>query len=106
MNIGKLNKRISIIEQSTNQNSYGEVEDSWESILEVWANVKPLQGRELYLAKQTNAELTSKVTIRYTTSVSPDNRIKYGNRIFEIISPPINVNEENRFLELLCKELI
>lgn len=106
MNPSLLNKRVSILEQSTTQNSYGETESNWLTIATVWANIRPLRGRELYQANQVHSETTSKVTIRYRSGILPKMRINYSGRILEIIAPPINISEENRFLEILCKELI
>ncbi|SDM17464.1 phage head closure protein [Bacillus sp. OK048] len=106
MNPGKLDKRITIIGPSGNQNSYGETEGASPVIATVWANIKPLQGREYFWAKQVHAELTSKVIIRYRQDILPNMRIKHGKRTLEIIAPPININEQNRYLELLCKEVI
>lgn len=106
MNPGQLNKRITFLEQTASQNSYGESENTWNEIATVWANVKPLQGRELYLAKQVHAEISSKITIRYRPGVLPKMRIKYGVRTLEIIAPPIDIEEKNLFLEIACKEVM
>jgi len=73
----------------------------------VWGKIQPLRGRELFLAQQVNAEITSKVTIRYygTTTVTPEHRVYFGARILEIITV-INPDERNESLELLCKEVV
>jgi SPP1 family predicted phage head-tail adaptor len=106
MNPGELNKRITFLAQSSQQNSYGEVEHSWNDIETVWANVKTLQGRELFQAQQVHSEITSKIIVRYLTGITANMRIRYGSRILQIIGPPINVDEKNRYLELSCKEVI
>jgi SPP1 family predicted phage head-tail adaptor len=106
MNPGELNKRITFLVQSSVQNSYGEVENTWNDIQTVWATVKTLQGRELFQANQVHSEITSKITIRYLTGITANMRLRYGNRILQIIGPPINIDEKNRYLELSCKEVI
>ncbi|MFJ5713119.1 phage head closure protein [Neobacillus sp. NPDC093127] len=107
MNPGKLDKRIIFLEKSKEKQAVGgHKKDEWNDVCKVWANIKPLQGREYFWAKQVHAELTIKVTIRYRTEILPSMRIKYGERTLEIIAPPINIDEKNCFLELLCKEVI
>jgi SPP1 family predicted phage head-tail adaptor len=106
MNPGKLKKRITFLEQSSLRNSYGEKENTWNEVDTVWANVLTLTGRALFQANQVHAEVTSKVIIRYRKDIKSNMRIRYGDRILEIIAPPINMNEANRFLEISCKEVV
>lgn len=109
MNPGILKQRITLLVQSDEQNSYGETEEDETTWIEqgtVWANVKFLRGRELFQANQVHNEVTARVLIRYRKDVEPNMRIKYGTRTLDLASPPINVNEENRLLELMCKEVI
>lgn len=106
MNPGKLNKRITVIEQSKTHNSYGELEESWIDVCTLWASFSNQHGRKFFMAKQVHAELTEIVTIRYRKDILPNVRIKYGDRMLELIAPPINPGEGNRYLELLCKEVI
>jgi SPP1 family predicted phage head-tail adaptor len=104
MNPGKLNKRITILGQPTGKNTYKTPNDGG-LIAVVWANVRTLTGRALYQAQQVHAEINSKVIIRYRNDIKANMRIKYGNRTLEVIYP-VNMNEENRYLELSCKEVI
>lgn len=73
--------------------------------LVVRASVVPLQGRELFQAEATYPELTTKIIIRYRQGTTSAMRVKYGTRIFELIAPPIDTNEEHKELVLLCKEV-
>jgi SPP1 family predicted phage head-tail adaptor len=70
----------------------------------VFANVQPLSGRELLLAAQTQAETTHKITIRYRPGLTTHFRIKFGTRIFRILSI-INSEERNRWLQIHCVEV-
>jgi SPP1 family predicted phage head-tail adaptor len=106
MNPSLINKRITILQKSEIQNSYGEIENNPVELAKVWANIKTLRGRELFQANQVHNEVTVKVIIRYRSGILPKMKIKYGERVLEIIAPPININEQNRFLELSCKEVV
>jgi SPP1 family predicted phage head-tail adaptor len=105
MNAGELNRRISILNQTNLPNSYGEVENTWNTLAITWAKVRTLQGRELFQAGQVHADVTVKVTIRYRDDVQTNMQIQYGNRTFRIVYI-VNVDEDYRYLELSCKEVI
>jgi SPP1 family predicted phage head-tail adaptor len=72
----------------------------------VWGSIEPLSGEELEHARQLVATATHKVTIRYLADLTPDKRIKFGTRIFAVEAPPINIDEGNHTLELLCTERV
>ena len=45
------------------------------------------------------------IIIRYLSGIVPKMRVKFGSRIFDILSV-INVKESNRELQLMCRESI
>ena len=105
-NPGKLNKRVVIQQPSTLKDDYGQsIMDAWEDFKTVWAEVSPIVGREYFAAETVNSEITHKVRLRYRTGITPDMRIKYGDRILSIQSV-INYKEMDVELQLMCKELI
>ena len=57
----------------------------WNPVVTAWGSVEPLTGRELFSAQQTSARTTHKIIIR-GCSLSPKNRVVYGQRIFHLIS--------------------
>lgn len=86
------------------QNGYGEPTGVWTDILPARAGIYPLSGKEFYAAETVSSEVTHKINMRYKSGITSDMRIKFGERIFELISPPINFQEKNIELQLLCKE--
>lgn len=103
MDPGKLKRRVTLQTFTQTDDGAGGFIDGWQDITTVWASITPLQGRELYQAQQVDAEVTHRVTIRYRENVNSDMRILYNNRELTIQSI-INVDENNRFLELICQE--
>ena len=55
MRAGKFDQRISIEQNSPVQNSLGELTAFWTTLDTVWAEVKPLKGREIFQADQVIA---------------------------------------------------
>lgn len=108
--IGRLDKRVSIQRRSSTKDSYGQEIDSWTTIAQVWAQVKPLGGKERMRSTAMVVEsiLTHTVTVRYSESLMPPLeadawRILYGSRLLNI-STSRDVEEDRRFIEFDCTE--
>ena len=108
MNPGDLRHRITFLQKATQQNEYGEEIDNWVNVKTVWASVNPMSAKEFFAAEKTNSEVTHKIYMRYIPDlkITPDMRIKFKDRTFELVGPPINFKEKNMELQLLCKELV
>ncbi|AXM88461.1 head-tail adaptor protein [Anoxybacillus ayderensis G10] len=109
MNPGLFRHRITFQqydENAVNENGFP-LEDSqrWTDVKTVWAMIKTLQGREYYEAAATQNENTVRFVIRYTSGITPDMRIKYKDRAFEILSV-INDDERNIILTIIAKEVM
>lgn len=106
INPGILNKRIIIQSPPTAKDSYGAPTGDWTDYKTVWASINPIVGKEYFSAETVNNEITHKIRIRYIPGVKPSMRVKYNDRYFEIVGPPINYKEANIELQLMCKELV
>lgn len=107
MNPSKLRHRITFQKQTETQNDYGEEIKEWVNVVTVWASINPISAKEFFAAEKMNSEVSHKINLRYIRqhTITPDMRIKFGERYFELIGPPINFQERNIELQLLCKEL-
>jgi SPP1 family predicted phage head-tail adaptor len=107
LNNGNLRHRITFQVQTETQNDYGEEIKEWVDVVTVWASIKPISAKEFFAAEKTNSEVSHKINMRYNheLKITPDMRIKFNDRSFELIGPPINFQERNIELQLLCKEL-
>jgi len=105
MQAGKLRHRIELQSNTPTQDSYGEPIASWATDDTVWASIEPLSGRELLRAQEVQAEVTTRIRIRYSAYAIPQARVKWGTRYFEIVSI-INDRSIDREQELLCVEVV
>lgn len=103
MRSGTLRHRIEIQGESVTRDSYGGETKSWTTSATVWASINPLSGRERLAAQQVNAETTHKITMRYHSGLTPENRIKFGSRIFDI-EEILNTGENNVELVIMARE--
>ncbi|MCM3763448.1 phage head closure protein [Neobacillus niacini] len=105
INSGEFRHVITFQKISGTQNSYGEKSKDWVDVIKSRAGIYPVSGKEFFAAETVNSEVTHKVNLRYLSGITPDMRIKFGERFFSIISV-INFQEKNIELQLLCKEMI
>lgn len=104
---GSLRKRAKIQQIATAQNTFGEAEEAWTDVANVWVEENPLEGKEYFAAKQINAELTTKIRMRYRPDIliKPEMRILLEGRTLEINSV-VDIDGRKKVLELLCSEVV
>lgn len=105
MDIGRLRHRITLMRQVNEINDYGATITKWKSVATVWAEVKPLSGREYFSAQQVQSEITTQIWLRHLDGIEPSMRVKFGKRFLEIVSV-LNTQERNVSLQLMCKEAV
>jgi SPP1 family predicted phage head-tail adaptor len=99
------NRRITIQTKTETYDSYNQPIETWSDGSEVWASIVTTGGGEFYAAQKLNASTQALFKIRYGTTVAVTDRIKYGNRIFEILSVN-DANEAHRELHISGKEVV
>jgi SPP1 family predicted phage head-tail adaptor len=103
MKIGDLRYRVVLQKKEITEDELKQQSETWVDIATVWSAIEPLSGREYFSAGQANAEISAKITIRYRKDVTPDTRVVFYNRIFEVLSV-INPKERRESLVLMCRE--
>lgn len=106
---GKMRHRITFQSFTGEQDEFGDPlqasDDNWKDEATLWAAIDPISGKEFYAAEQSQSEITHKVRCRYRAGLTTAMRIKYGKRIFQIISV-IDWEERHESLLIMCKELV
>ena len=105
MDIGRINRRIDILEYVVTRDEYGGEDGNWVKIRTLWAYVKPVSGTEYFKAQQPTAETTTTITIRYNPKISVLNRVRYQNKTYEIIGVS-DKDTDHRETILNCKEIV
>jgi SPP1 family predicted phage head-tail adaptor len=76
---------------------------TWSDVTTLWCAIEPTKGYERYQAMQMQTPITHKITTRYAASVTTACRLKFGDRIFNVVEV-INTEERNRFLIIKALE--
>jgi SPP1 family predicted phage head-tail adaptor len=112
MDIGKFDKRITLQSRSATLDDYGQQINSWSDVATIWANIKPISGREKLRSMAIESELTHTVAVRYDVRFLPPKtvdawRIKYvtpaGERIFNI-NAARDMDEARKYIIFDCTE--
>ncbi len=108
MRAGQFRHQITIQMGTTGRDSAGQRTLTWTSGRNTWAAIWPVKGSEYFANQQVQAGITHKIRMRYqtlknSTIISPQHRIKFGTRYFSI-QAPIKPDERDIYLEMMCKE--
>lgn len=74
------------------------------TVCEPWVSLVPLEGRELERARQRDARATHQVRTHYRAGIDVRMFMRCKGRVFELTSPPLNVEERNVELQFLVVE--
>lgn len=111
MEAGRLRHRVTLQRRVEAQGATGAVTWTWQDEDTVWAAVEPIQGREFFGAAQVQAEVTTRIRIRYRPNIDAKMRVKFvtdpgspGAVKYYGIEAVIHVRERRRELQLMCRE--
>lgn len=104
MKAGRLRERISIQRRVNSLNDFGESKGVWTTLVDTWAAVAPLAGREFFNAQQVQSDVTTRIVCRYQSALStvtPKDRIQHGADVYDIRSV-IDLDSRHRELQFMC----
>lgn len=109
MKAGDLRHRITIERPGATVDDFGQpVPSGWVEVASVWANIKPIGGREKLRAGAVESTLSHTVLVRYQSGLLPVIgadawRINYGGRLLAIHSAMV-VEERGQWIIFDCTE--
>lgn len=105
MRIGRLRHRVTIQAETATTDAGGGYASAWADVATVWARLEAMEGRELVLGGVIRGDASHRVTMRYRAGVTPDNRIVYDGRVFDVVSVA-NLEERDEALRIMCREVV
>jgi len=107
INIGDLNKRITLQEFTSGTNENGFPIEEWVDYKTVWASINNLFGKEFYAAKAVQSENTVEFLIRYSSdtkvlleeNATKEYRIFWNSKAFNITFPD-NIKYQNKWIKI------
>ncbi|WP_345993760.1 phage head closure protein [Sulfurimonas sp. HSL-1716] len=104
MRSGNLKHKVEIKQHTGTRDTFGGVADDDVLFATVYVSIVPLSGKEYFVSKSVNSEVTHQIEMRFIPGVTPDMKIVYGTREFDINSV-INVREANKTLQIMATEV-
>ena len=101
---GRYKERIVLQQKTLSANDIGEQVESWATLATVWANVRPMSGRELVRAGAVMTETVWVIRIRYRDDVTPQIRATLGSMMLEFVSVGDTAGSKME-LEITAKEV-
>lgn len=83
----------------------GEEVFTWQPVATVRAWVRDTVGREFLRGEAQIADVTTAVTMRYRTGITPAMRVVYGARVLDV-KYALDLDGRKRWLDLLCREVV
>lgn len=105
MQVGRLRDRIIIQTYTDSIGTNGENTRTWSTFDTVFAEIKPISGREYLQNEQVRGEISHVIKIRFRSGILPKMRVTDGTRIFEIVAVlPDRTNAKN--IQIMANEKV
>lgn len=101
--IGDLRHRIVIERGERTSDSAGGSTTEWQTLAEVWAAIWSRGVGEGFSSGRVTGTATHDIWIRYRADVRPDMRIRFGDRVFDILGA-IDVEDRGAWLKCPVEE--
>lgn len=101
----ELNRKITIQQVTNTVDPEGIFVETWTDFATVWANRKPLSGREYFEAAAINAEKTVKYRIRYRRGIKANMRLfdVLDGKYYNIVAPLDDYYGDRTQTHLMCE---
>lgn len=111
MPVGRMRQRVQLQSKVTSADGGGSQIIAWSTFATVYASIEPQSGQERLFGDQLQEPITHKITVRYRRDLTFKNRLVYSftnqgvsNTRYFNIRRVINVDNRDKYLELLCVE--
>lgn len=107
MRPGDLRHRITLQRKTVTRDAEGNVRETWGDVATVWAAVEPMsiRWREYLQASAINAESYTLFRIRYRFDVTPDMRVAYGGRFYNIVNV-VDLAGRHREMHIIARDVM
>ena len=105
MRAGDLRHYVAFQDVTEAEDGMGGVVTTFSTTFYDYVAIWPLSAKEMVENLRVSADITHRVRMRYRTGVSNSMRIVWGSRTLEVKTAPINKDERNHTIDLICLEL-
>lgn len=95
-----IQKPVMVLDETT-----GERVPDWQPVIEVWADIMPLRGKEALTGEQILADMNTRIVVRWSPileEVTAAHRGLHQNTIYNFVSLA-HINLDRREIEIMAK---
>lgn len=104
MNFRQMRHRLTFQVPMTVPDGMGGRSVDWVDEFTTWGSIRPARAQEIFTAQQIEHEITHEIKMRYRTGISPQMRIVFEGRVFDITSL-LNTVEADKELRIMVREV-
>lgn len=101
MKAGDLRDLIQIEEKQETQSDSGEVIIEWVEVVQTYAAIEPISGREFFASQTIGSEVTTRIRIRYYPGIVTAMRVNHEGILYNVLTV-LDINNRHRELHLMC----
>lgn len=112
MRAGKLSQRVEVQRLSGTVNAGGQLDETtdanWVTFAHRWCEMITRGSREFFRGVEVAADITHQVTMRAdpeSRAFTAKQRLRLGSRVFNLASPPLDVNEGAEMVRFQAVEI-
>lgn len=103
---GRLNHLVTIqhrVAGSPDRKSSGAADKVWTDLVQVWAEIEYLRGKEFMESQAINSAATVRIRIRERSNVDATMRVTHDSKVFSIeaVLPPRQAGD---YMHLMCSQ--
>ena len=106
MTTDRLRQRVVIQHPETARDEEGNRILTYNDAAEIWACIEAVAAAITPGAVETDSGITFRVTLRYGSAITKDDRIVYAGGMLRITSPPVDVAGRHAWMVLECREWV
>lgn len=96
-----LNHRLTIEQKATGTDAIGQPVESWETVAEVWGNVKYQNGLSAIKSDADVSIVKASIRIRHRTGLNAGMRVLFDDVVFDVKA--VLPEETKRYIDLVCE---
>ena len=106
LDAGRLRHRLQILTLTSEQDSDGEMVETWSELDTVWGSFEPYSTKDVLAARSVQETTMARAIIRYHAGVSSDQRLSFQNRVYKIDGPPLaDMDSGIEYMTLMLSEI-
>ena len=102
MNPGRLNRRITVQQQSSVQDEVGQPVQTWADHASLWADVRTQGGLEAIKAGAVTSTVRASIRVRMVAGINAGMRVLLGESVYNITAV-LPDEAGRRHMDLLCE---